>query len=191
MALNKSERISDVFFSRDPLVVARELLGTVLVRQEPDGATRAGIIVETEAYRGEEDQACHARVGRTKRTATMYGPPGHAYVYLIYGMYNMLNVVCWPEGQPAAVLIRAIEPLHGTLGKTDGPGKLCRALNIDRTLNGQRLDGTALYLLSRQSSDAVNVATGPRVGVDYAGDWALRPWRFAIHGHRSVSRPRL
>ena len=190
-ALNTGTRLSDAFFARDPLIVARELLGAVVVRQEPDGTKRAGVIVETEAYRGEEDQACHARVGRTKRTATMYGPPGRAYVYLIYGMYNMLNVVCWPEGEPAAVLIRAIEPLCGTIGKTDGPGKLCRALNIDRTLNGVSLDGTALYFLARQTSDAANVVTGSRVGIDYAGEWALRPWRFAIKGHPSVSRPRL
>jgi DNA-3-methyladenine glycosylase len=160
------------FYDRPCLKVARALVGKHLVR----GAL-GGRIVEVEAYVHEEDQAAHSRFGRTERTRIMYGPPGHAYVFLIYGMYDCFNVVCEPEHSPAAVLVRAIEPHPGTPDGTDGPGKLCRALGITRAHNGADLCGDELWIEDRGGKRPRIVAT-PRIGVDYAGDWALKPWRF-------------
>ncbi len=166
-------RLGRSFFARPCLEVAPELLGTYLVHGE-----RAGRIVEVEAYVHEDDQACHARFGRTKRAETLYGPPGHAYVFLIYGMYDCFNVVCEPAGSPAAVLVRALEPLPPLEGGTDGPGKLCRALAINRAHNGADLVRGATLWLERRNRKRVRVAATPRIGVDYAGKWALKPWRF-------------
>ncbi|GMV43675.1 MAG: putative 3-methyladenine DNA glycosylase [Myxococcales bacterium] len=174
------------FYEQDPLVVARELLGMVLVHRV-DGAERAGRIVETEAYRGEEDLACHASAGRTRRNAPMYGPAGHAYVYFIYGMHEMFNVVTWPEGMPSAVLVRALEPVAGVSG-THGPGRLTRAMGIDRSCNGEDLRGDRLFILVGQRVGDDAVEQTPRIGVDYAGEWAALPWRFCVRGSAHVSR---
>jgi DNA-3-methyladenine glycosylase len=157
------------------------------------GERRVGRIVETEAYVGSEDLACHASKGRTPRTAVMFGPPGYAYVYLIYGMYHCLNAVTEREGFAAAVLIRAVEPLAGIEGRTDGPGRLCRAMGIDRALNGADLTGDRLFITAgdrsaRRPVPPDLVESGPRVGVDYAGEWVLKPWRFWLKGNRWVSR---
>lgn len=177
------------FYARDTLAVAQELLGTTLVHLV-DGRRRAGLIVETEAYVGPDDGASHAARGRTRRTAVMFGPPGVAYVYLIYGMHNCLNAVTEPEGYPAAVLIRALEPTEGVVGRTDGPGRLCKALAIDRRLDGAPLTGPPLWIEPRRPDrPPVEIARGPRVGVAYAGEWAARPWRFWIAGNCYVSRP--
>ena len=179
-------------YAADPVDVARRLLGALVVHRHPSRGELVGRIVETEAYRGEEDLACHASRGLTERTRVMYGPPGHAYVYLIYGMYDMLNVVTWPEGQPAAGLRRAQEPLAGIVGRTDGPGRLTRALGIDRSLNGADLCGDRLRIVAGEAVPAARVSLGPRVGVDYAGEWAARPWRFwdaqSLHVSRSTPR---
>jgi DNA-3-methyladenine glycosylase len=168
--------------------VARELIGAQLHRVFPDGRHAVGRIVETEAYLGPHDLASHARVGRTARNEVMFGPPGRAYVFLIYGMYWCLNVVTEGAGSASAVLIRAIEPLHGIEGRTDGPGRLCRALAIDRTFNGEDLRGSALYL-TRGSSPGRVVVTA-RIGVDYARHWARRLLRYIEAGNPHVSRPR-
>lgn len=176
------------FYEADPLKVAPGLLGSLLVHRHPTRGEIIGRIVETEAYRGEEDLACHASAGVTTRTRVMFGPPGHAYVYLIYGMYNMLNAVTWPEGKAAAVLIRAIEPLAGIDRTTDGPGKLTLAMGIDRTLNAQDLCGQRLFICRELEIAPNAVETGPRIGVDYAGVWADKPWRFWIRDSRYVSR---
>jgi DNA-3-methyladenine glycosylase len=179
-----------VFYDRPTLTVARELLGCWLVHDLPDGR-REGRIVETEAYVGLEDLASHASRGRTARTEVMFGPPGHAYVFLIYGMHHCLNVVTEREGFPAAVLIRAAEPGTGVDLATNGPGRLCRALAIDRTHNGLDLTGGPLRIELRAPPlpyDAVG--TGPRVGVGYAGAWAERPWRLYLVGNQFVSRSR-
>jgi len=142
------------FFERGTLTVARALIGMHLVHD--DGRTVcAGRIVETEAYLGPHDRAAHSWRGRTRRTEVMFGPRGHAYVYFIYGFWDLLNVISGPRGVPQAVLLRALEPLAGLAGSTWGPGLLTRALHIDRRLNGAEL-----------------------IGVDYAGEWAQRPWRF-------------
>ncbi|MDB4964399.1 MAG: DNA-3-methyladenine glycosylase [Myxococcales bacterium] len=178
-------RLPRSFFARPCLQVAPDLLGLYLVRGD-----FAGRIVEVEAYVHEEDQACHARVGRTRRTEMLYGPPGYAYVFLIYGMYDCFNVVTEAEGSPAAVLVRAVEPVPPLEGGTDGPGKLCRALGINRAHNGQDLVDGALVWIERRNRKKVKIATTPRIGVDYAGEWALRPWRFIDADSPWVSKAR-
>ena len=168
------------FFARDTLAVARDLLGKLLVR-EVDGRRRWGRLVEVEAYLGPEDLAAHSARGRlTPRTRVMFGPPGHAYVYFVYGMHHCLNFVTEAEGVPRAVLVRALEPGPG-VDRCSGPGLVCRALGIDRTLNGRRLEPPDLYVADDglRIADA-EVVTGPRVGVAYAGEWAGRPWRFRV-----------
>jgi DNA-3-methyladenine glycosylase len=145
-----------------------------------DGSVRSvGRIVETEAYMGPEDLAAHSARGRTQRTEVMFGPAGRAYVYFIYGFWYCMNIVTARKGVPHAVLLRAIEPISGITDKTWGPGLLCRAMQIDRTLNGEDLCGKRLWLEQPQGCvPAVRISRGPRIGVDYAGAWAKRPWRF-------------
>jgi DNA-3-methyladenine glycosylase len=167
------------FYAReDTLLVARELIGLHLVHD--DGVTkRVGRIVETEAYLGPEDLAAHSSRGRTERTEIIFGPPGHAYVYFIYGFWYCLNVVTSRKGIPHAVLIRALEPVQGITDKTWGPGLLCRAMGIDRALNGTDLCANRLWLeRPRGGTPAIRIGSSPRIGVDYAGSWAKRPWRF-------------
>lgn len=164
------------FFEQDAREVAMGLLGAVLLRHDDDGGFRWGRVTETEAYLGEHDMASHARFGRTKRTEVMYGQPGRSYVYLIYGMYHMLNVVAAPVGVPQAVLIRAIEPLGGVDGKVDGPGKLTRALGIDMSFNGLPLSAAPLSIHSGEQVREPVVT--PRIGIDYAGEWRDAPLRF-------------
>jgi DNA-3-methyladenine glycosylase len=166
------------FFERGTLTVARALIGMHLVHD--DGQTlRAGRIVETEAYLGPRDLAAHSARGRTPRTEVMFGPPGHAYVYFIYGFWHCLNVVTGAPGVPHAVLLRALEPLGGPDERTWGPGLLCRALAIDRRLNGADLLGEALWIEQPPAgAPPARIARTTRIGVDYAGEWAQRPWRF-------------
>ncbi len=173
------------FYARPCLKVARDLVGKWLVHRAGP-KLRSGRIVETEAYIGIEDQACHARFGETNRNRVMFGPPGHAYVFLIYGMYDCFNVVCEPEKHPAAVLIRALEPGEDVEGKTDGPGKLTRALGINRTHSGLDLTGDRLWIEDRGGKKPRIVAT-PRIGIDYAGEWVDKPWRFIDAESRWVS----
>lgn len=170
--------LSRNYFNRPTLTVARSLIGKHLIRSI-DGREVVAKIIEVEAYVGPEDKACHASKGRTPRTDVLFGPPGISYVYLIYGMYHCLNVVTERVEFPAAVLIRAVE-VDGKL--IDGPGRLCRALEIDRSLN--RLDmtsGASLWFEDRGD----NVPRGtigrfPRIGVGYAGEWTKKPWRFRL-----------
>ncbi len=183
-------RLPRAFFDRDTRVVARALLGKLLVHQ--DGAVRrAARIVETEAYHGPRDRASHARGGPTPRAAIMYGPPGVAYVYLIYGRSHCVNVVTGAEGFPSAVLLRAAEPVEGCLHSTRGPGNLCRALAIRREHdNGRDLTGDDLFV-EDGPRPRERIVSGRRVHVDYAGPWAEKPWRYALAGNRWVSGPRL
>jgi DNA-3-methyladenine glycosylase len=175
------------FFAADAAEVAPRLLGHVLVWHR--GGKRVRLrVVETEAYLGPFDLACHAAKGRTARTEVMFGPSGHAYVYLIYGIYHMLNVVTGAEGDAQAVLIRAAEPLCDLQAKTDGPGKLTRALGIDRSLNGRPLDREPLYF--EAGAAPRRIAIGPRIGIDYAGAWRDKPLRFFDPDSPFVSRPR-
>ena len=171
--------------------MARALIGMHLVHA--DGATlRVGRIVETEAYLGPRDRAAHSWRGRTPRTQVMFGPPGHAYVYFIYGFWHCLNVVTARAGIPHAVLLRALEPIAGISGRTCGPGLLCRAMNIDRRLNGIDLRGDVLWLARPAApARAVRIGRSARIGVDYAGEWARRPWRFFDRNSACVSHPKL
>lgn len=196
--MSESLRLPRPYFARHTLEVARDLLGTRLVRIEEDGTRVAGRIVETEAYRSEEDQGCHARAGRTDRTEVMYGPPGFAYVYFVYGMHWMLNVVTEQEGMPGAVLIRALEPLEG-LDRiaqrrdgqpqrhwTDGPAKLCQALNVDGSMNAHDIcgSGSQLFVEEGKAISDQEVKKTSRIGLNSVPEpWKSIPWRFVLKEH--------
>jgi DNA-3-methyladenine glycosylase len=177
------------FYARPAEQVARELLGKTLVRRTPAGIIRCRI-VETEAYVGAHDLACHGSKGRTPRNATMFGPPGRAYVYLIYGIHDMLNVVTGRAGDPEAVLVRAAEPISGlTLDDRfpmRGPGKLCAALSISRADDGADLGRGALRIAEGEPPAVVTVTA--RIGIDYAGAWKDAPLRFLDEHSPHVSR---
>jgi DNA-3-methyladenine glycosylase len=175
------------FYDRDTEAVAGDLLGMLLAHRV-GGVLRVGRIVETEAYLGPHDLASHSSKGRTARTEVMFGPPGHAYVYLIYGVHHCLNVVTEAEGHASAVLIRALEPVREIEGSTKGPGLLCRALGIDRRLNGHDLVSDVLFIAEPDHPGPIEVVARPRVGVDYSGEWAAKPLRFLIRGNAFVSR---
>jgi len=168
------------YFVRPTLTVARSLLGKYLVRRN-GRKVLAGRIIEVEAYIGTEDRACHASKGRTARTEVMFGPAGMSYVYLVYGMHHCFNIVTERVGYPSAVLVRAVEDAD-TLALLDGPGRVCRFLTIDRALNRTDLTtGGALWVEDRGERVAPSlVSTGRRIGVDYAGAWARKPWRFRL-----------
>ena len=165
-------RISHSFFSRDVLEVAPALIGQFLVVKNNEGI-RKYVITETEAYRGEDDLACHASKGRTKRTEVMYWEGGCLYIYLIYGMYYMLNIVTGKKDNPQAVLLRGIE-------KYDGPGKLTKGLEIDKSFNGEVLEISNRIWLEHTDKESA-YSCHPRIGIDYAGEiWKNKPWRFKI-----------
>jgi DNA-3-methyladenine glycosylase len=196
------------FFARGAVEVARDLLDVWLISHDDEGPA-AVRIVETEAYGGPEDRASHARAGMTPRTRPMFGPPGHAYVYLIYGMHECLNVVTETAGQAGAVLLRAGEPVAGAdlmrrrRGRpTDpdhrlaaGPARLCEAMGVSRRMNGHDLTLGKRLWIARPAEEMETrpqperIIAGPRVGVAYAGEWASRPWRFHIARHPALSRP--
>ena len=175
------------FYDRDTILVAQELLGKWLVR-ERQGVKRIGKIVEVEAYLGEHDLAAHSSKGLTERTKTMFGPPGFAYVYLIYGVHHCLNVVTECTGHASAVLLRAVEPVKNLTGKTNGPGLLCRALEIDRRLNAHDLLSNDLFIAESETMEKFSIIKRPRIGVDYAKHWAKRRLRFYIKGNPFISR---
>ena len=180
------------FYERDTLQVAPALLGTKLVRQI-NGLELSGIIVETEAYCGETDSACHAHRGKTKRNAVMFGKPGHAYVYFTYGMHYMLNLVTEAEGNPCAVLIRGIVPLTGVKEMeiirnrkyaelTNGPAKICQAFKIDKSLNGWDLTlGSNLWVENYKKFPTKSIIATPRIGINYAKEEHRKAlWRFLV-----------
>lgn len=191
-AVAAGERLGAAFFDRSVHLVARELIGCRLFYR---GC--GGVIVETESYE-RDDPACHAYVGLTDRTEVLFGPPGRAYVYLSYGIHSLLNVVAEPEGEAAAVLIRALEPTTGIEAMRarrgerpdrelcSGPGKLTEALGIGLAENGADLSGEPFLLLEREPGWASEILTGPRVGITKAVE---RPWRFCAAGNPHVSRP--
>jgi DNA-3-methyladenine glycosylase len=190
------------FYTRpDVLTIARDLLGKLLIVPAPNGQRVSGMIVEVEAYRGPEDRASHAYGGRrTKRTETMYQSGGVAYVYFVYGMYYQFNVVSNTADIPHAILVRALEPVEGVdimrerrhshpdHNLTNGPGKLCIALGIDRQLDGSDLLSNRVWLEEYETVAPRNIAKGPRIGIDYAEEWITKPWRFWIRGNTYVSR---
>ena len=198
-------RLSREFYAGDTVEAARNLLGKILVRRMETGELLAGRITETEAYIGRCDKACHAyNYRRTTRTETLFAPPGHAYIYLIYGMYHCLNFVTEPEGEPAAVLLRGIQPLAGmeTMQRLrygdkpltpyrlahflDGPGKVCQALGLTRQENGLDLTENTLFLCDSPEDIGLScpilppetMRSGPRIGIDYAEEARDFPWRF-------------
>jgi DNA-3-methyladenine glycosylase len=185
-------RLEREWFERDALPLSRALIGCFVVHES---AARAGAlvsrIVETEAYRGPSDLACHARAGLTKRTRTLLGEPGHAYVFFVYGMHDCFNVTCGGHGWGHAVLVRAGEPTAGFDAgvRLSGPGRFARAMGITRALDGADLADPAgrLYVCGR--STRPRIAFTPRVGVAYAGEWADRPWRFFDPTSAHVSKP--
>ena len=200
-------RLSYDFYNRDTVETARDLLGKILVRRISPSILLAGRITETEAYIGRCDKACHAYgYRRTQRTQTLFSPPGHAYIYLIYGMYHCLNFVTEPEGEPAAVLIRAVEAAVGEAymaerrygsrpltparrrGMLNGPGKLCQAFSLTRKENGLDLTGDVLYVCDSMTDIGLpepppvreRICAGKRIGVDYAEEAKDFPWRFTL-----------
>jgi DNA-3-methyladenine glycosylase len=182
----RSKRLNSVFYGRDAADLARDLIGTILVRRVGSKELRARI-VETEAYVGEHDLACHAARGRTARTEVMFGPGGHAYVYFIYGMYDMFNVVSGPAGDAQAVLIRAAEAL-GWNADLSGPGKLTRAMRITRAHNGVDLTGDKLFFLGNPGRRP-RIVKAKRIGVDYAKHWKHALLRFVDGDSPALSRP--
>ena len=193
------------FYGGPTLRVARALLGKILVHDSPEGRT-AGRIVEVEAYRGPRDRAAHSYGGhRSARNEVMYGPPGRAYVYFIYGMHHCVNIVTRPASVPEAVLLRALEPVTGEAlmrrrrGLEEapawrlcrGPGALCQALGITRADNGADLVRGRLRILDAPAVPSRRVLRTPRIGVAYAGAYAARPWRFAVRGSPAVSGRRV
>jgi DNA-3-methyladenine glycosylase len=183
----KLDRLDRAFYDRDTIDVAQALLGKLLVRVV-DGVERVGRIVEVEAYLGPHDLAAHSARGLTPRTRVMFGPPGHAYVYLIYGIYHCMNVVTQAEGTASAVLLRALEPVRNVAARTQGPGLLCRALEIDKRLNGHDLLSEDFFIAAGERAPRFGIVRRPRIGVDYAGIWARRLLRFYIRGNAYVSR---
>jgi DNA-3-methyladenine glycosylase len=198
--MNKLPR--DFYTRTDVLEVARDLLGKKLVVPGRSGTRVAGIIVETEAYRGPEDRASHAYNGRrTRRTETMYGIGGTSYVYFVYGMYNQFNVVTNVAEAPHAILVRAVEPSEGLdlmrrrrpgrreYELTSGPGRLCLAMGIDRKLDQADLLGDRVWIEEGVSISPRQIARGPRIGIDYAEKWITKPWRFWVRDNPFVSKP--
>ncbi|SEP32253.1 DNA-3-methyladenine glycosylase [Propionispora vibrioides] len=200
------KKLTREFYNRDSVIVARELLGKVLVH-EVEGQKVAAKIVEAEAYMGIEDRAAHSYGGkRTPRVEVMYGDPGFSYIFIIYGMHYCFNIVTREKGTPQAVLLRAAEPLQGIeqmaqtrykkpygqltksqrKGLTNGPGKLCKALSINKNFNGMDLCGDELYIEEGEPQE-FNIITTTRVGIDYAGEAREYPWRFYIEGNEYVS----
>lgn len=185
------------FYDRDTVQVARDLLGCRILRRA-GGRTLTARIVETEAYVGPHDLACHASRGRTPRTEVLFGPPGHAYVYLCYGLHWLFNAVTEREGHGSAVLVRAVEPVSGfPVGtRTAGPALLSAALRIDRSSNRHDLTAGEALWIEAPDAGVGEIAESPRIGVDYAGEWARRPWRFYVKasphvsGRRSRGSPR-
>ena len=188
------------FYDRETEIVARELLGTVLECETEDGVA-SGMIVETEAYLGEHDLACHAAVGRTARTEHLYGPPGISYVYFIYGMYWCFNAVTRAEGEPSAVLVRAVEPLDGLplmhkrrqrikkdVELTNGPGKLCAALGITGAMTGKSLQRKPIVIRDGAGIADADVEVTARIGITKSADW---PLRYFVRGNKYVSRGKL
>ena len=182
-----SRKLPRAFYDRDTQVVARELLGKHLVHVVA-GVERVGRIVETEAYLGPHDLAAHSSRGLTERTRVMFGPPGHVYVYLIYGMHWCMNVVTEADGRAAAVLLRALEPVRNVEARTRGPALLTKAMGIDKRHNGHDLLSDDLYIADPREDRRIRIARRPRIGVDYAGHWARRLLRFYVSGNAYVSR---
>lgn len=175
------------FYDRNTIDVARDLLGKLLVKRNGE-LERIGRITEVEAYLGPHDLAAHTSRGITPRTRVMFGPPGYAYVYLIYGMHHCMNVVTDEDGHGSAVLLRALEPVQNLNENTRGPGRLCKAMGINLEHYGHDLCSNDLFIAQPTLTESIDIVERPRVGVDYAGEWAHKPLRFYIAGNDYISR---
>jgi DNA-3-methyladenine glycosylase len=175
------------FYNRDTSLVAQELLGKYLIHKT-DTVERIAKIVEVEAYLGPHDLAAHSARGLTERTKVMFGPPGYAYVYMIYGMYFCVNVVTEEEGHASAVLIRAVEPVKNIELRTQGPGLLCKAMDINKKLNGHDLLSEDFYIAEGSNEDSFSIIKKARIGVPYAKHWAKRLLRFYISKNPFISK---
>ncbi len=184
---NLMKKLTRTFYDRDTIIVAKALLGKYLVHTIHD-TTYIGKIVEVEAYLGPHDLASHSAKGLTKRTQPMFGPPGYAYVYLIYGMYHCMNVVTENQGHAAAVLIRALEPIKNIQSRTTGPGLLCKAMQITKHLNEHDLTSNNFYIADISHQESFTIIKKPRIGVDYAGVWSKKFLRFYIKDNPFVSK---
>lgn len=194
------KKLTRKFYRRDAETVAQELLGQILITHLPQGET-AGLIVECEAYLGREDKAAHSFRGKkTQRNQVLFGPPGYAYIYLIYGMYHCFNVVVGQKDDPQAVLVRALEPIaglelmtqrRGTEKKkilTSGPGRLAQALGITRELNGEDLLGDKIFIAPGPGTDPGSIVARPRIGIDYAEEWVDKPLRYYLEDNPFISK---
>lgn len=182
------KKLSRSFYDRDTITVAKQLLGKYLVHII-NGEEYIGRIVEVEAYLGPHDLAAHSSKGLTNRTKIMFGPPGHAYVYLIYGIYYCMNVVTEKEGHAAAVLLRGIEPVKNITQRTCGPGLLCKAMHINKNHHGHDLLSKDFYIAQDLLEQRIEVIKRPRIGVEYAKHWAKRLLRFYIKNNPYISKP--
>lgn len=185
--MDLSQKLPRSFYDRDTIVVARELLGHYLVHVVA-GVELVGWIVEVEAYPGPHDLAAHSAKGLTPRTQLLFGPPGYAYVYLVYGMHWCMNIVTEREGHGSAVLLRALEPAQN-IQRAGGPGLLCRAMQIDKTLNGHDMESDDFFVAAGPGADDPEVIARPRIGVAYSGVWAAELLRFYLKGNPFISRP--
>ncbi|OGU07388.1 MAG: 3-methyladenine DNA glycosylase [Geobacteraceae bacterium GWC2_58_44] len=182
------QKLPHSFYERGTVLVARQLLGSLLVHVV-EGVQRIGRIVEVEAYPGPHDLAAHSAKGLTPRTRVLFGPPGHAYVYLVYGLHWCMNIVTEREGHGSAVLLRAIEPVQNVAQRTEGPGLLCRAMQIDDRLNGHDMASSDFFVATAPGGEAPEVVARPRIGVAYSGDWAKKLLRFYLKDNAFISRP--
>ncbi|MFN0277287.1 MAG: DNA-3-methyladenine glycosylase [Pyrinomonadaceae bacterium] len=191
----------EFYLREDTITIAKDLLGKLLVVCDEKNRRVSGMIVETEAYLGVADRGAHSYAGRrTPRNEVTYGIGGHAYVFFVYGMYYQLNVVTGPVDHPHVALIRAVDPVEGIekmrkrrgpmkdRNLTSGPGKLCIALSIDQSLNGENLRGKRIWLEDHRSFSGEEIAIGKRIGIDYAGEDADKPWRFWVKDNDFVSK---
>lgn len=187
MKVDLSKRLPRDFYDRETVAVAQELLGSFLVHVV-EGRERIGRIVEVEAYLGEQDLAAHSSKGLTPRTSVLFGPPGHAYVYLIYGIYCCMNIVTEREGNACAVLLRALEPVRNVADRTAGPGLLCKAMGIGLAQNRHDLESSDFFVAARPAGESFEIVARPRIGVAYSGVWANKPLRYYIAGNPFVSK---
>lgn len=182
------QKLPREFYNRKTTIVAQDLLGKLLVHKV-DGIERIGKIVEVEAYLGPLDLAAHTSKGITPRTKVMFGPPGHIYVYLVYGMHHCMNIVTEPDETGTAVLLRALEPIANLSNNTKGPGRLCKAMGVNLSHYGHDICSDDFYIALPSAPEDITIVARPRVGVDYAGDeWAGKLLRFYVEGNSYISK---
>ncbi len=185
--MKQGTMLPSAFYKRNTIIVARELLGKYLVVNDPSHK-QVGMIVETEAYRGTKDKACHGSWRKRASCLNLWGKPGHLYVYLTYGLHFLLNIVTEKDNFPSAVLIRSLEPIENISLPTNGPGKLTKSLGIDKSFDGQSLISKKVFITIGRSVSKSQIIPRTRIGVSYAKEWQDKPWRFYLQGNKFVSK---